>query len=69
MQLLQVLDFVKELYSIKFQVPGSGALVEGAGDLTLTSRELVQEQLVGFEPKAFFHTCGEHCPHPVFPGA
>ena len=75
--IIQVLDFVNELYSSKFQVPGPGALVEGAGDLTLTSRELAhdsigvdaQEQLVGFEPKAFFHTCGEHSPHPVFPGA
>jgi hypothetical protein len=29
-----------------------------------------QEQLAGFEPKAFFHMCGEHSsPHPVFPGA
>ena len=68
---------MNKLYSSKFQVPGPGALVEGAGDLTLTSRELAhdsigvdaQEQLVGFEPKAFFHTCGEHSPHPVFPGA
>jgi hypothetical protein len=49
----------------------------GAGDLTLTSRESsgkligvdAQEPLAGFKPKAFVHTCGEHSPHPVFPGA
>ena len=65
---------MNELFSSKFQVPGPGALVEGAGDLTLTSRESsrkligvdAQEPLAGFEPKAFFHTCGEHSPHPVF---
>ena len=77
--IIQVLDFVNELYSSKFQVPSPGALVGGAGDLTLSSRELdhnsigvldAQEQLEGFKPKAFFHMCGEHSPpHPVFPGA
>jgi hypothetical protein len=50
----------------------------GRGDLTLTScessRKLIgvdaQKQLVGFKPnKAFFHTCGEHNPHLVFPDA
>jgi hypothetical protein len=32
--IIQVLDFVNKLYSSKLQVPGPGALVEGAGDLT-----------------------------------
>jgi hypothetical protein len=32
--IIQVLDFMNKLYSSKLQVPGPGALVEGAGDLT-----------------------------------
>ncbi len=35
--IIQVVDSVNELYSSKFQVPGPGALVEGAGDLTLST--------------------------------
>ena len=52
---------MNELYLSNLQVPGPGALVGGAGGLTLTSRELAhniigvdaQEQLEGFEPKAW----------------
>jgi hypothetical protein len=65
--------YIQIVLSAKFlQLAG-----RGAGDLTLTSNELsreligvdAQEPLAGFEPKAFFHTCGEHSPHLVFPGA
>ena len=63
--IIQVLDFVNKLYSSKFQVPGPGALVEGAGELSLTSRELphdsigvdAQEQFVGFEPTPCISWC------------
>ena len=37
---IQVLDSVNKLYSSKFQVPGpGGALIEGVGDLTLSSHK------------------------------
>jgi hypothetical protein len=65
---------MNRLFSSKFQVPGPG---QGAGDLTLTSQESSYELIgvdaqvlsVGFKPKAFFHTCGEHSPETAFPGA
>ncbi len=61
---------MNKLYSSRFQV-------EGAGDLTLSIQESrhnsigvdAQEQLEGFEPKAFSHTFSEHSPHPASPGA
>jgi hypothetical protein len=69
----------EQTFSSKFHIPGPGA-GWGAGDVILTSCESAscksigvldtQEQLAaGFKLKAFFHTCGEHSPHPVFPGA
>ena len=48
--IIQVLDFVNELYSSKFQVPNPGALlVQGAGALTLTSRESSHKNLIGVD--------------------
>jgi hypothetical protein len=75
--IIQVLDLMNELFSSKVPSTRPWRPGWGAGDLTLTSCELshkligvdAQEPLAGFKPKAFFHTCGEHSPHPVFPGA